>query len=160
MDVKLAMVDYLQWLLLREELEYDTAEDIEQGFHYEAPAVSRFRHPSILFVISSVSRFVATLTSINAWVRRPKNFKLLSVLVKLSPELIKDNLLTTANEGSISSVMTNAAVPQALKTALRSLQLATQVVVGSDGHRCLLRHEGVAYSLAFCPPGFHHSHLA
>ena len=152
MEVKLSMADYLQWLLLREELEYDTADDIKRGVHYEAPSTSRFRHPSILFVISSIHRFVATLTSVNAWVRRPKIFKLLSVLVKLSPELIKDSLLTTAKEGSSSSVMTNAAVPQNLKTALRSLQLATQDVVGTDGHRRLLRHEGVAYSLAFGPP--------
>ena len=48
--------------------------------------------------------------------------------------------------------MTIADVPQNLKTALRSLQLATQDVVGTDGHRRLLRHEGVAYSLAFGSP--------
>ena len=57
-----------------------------------------------------------------------------------------------AKEGSSSSVMTIADVPQNLKTALRSLQLATQDVVGTDGHRRLLRHEGVAYSLAFGSP--------
>ena len=42
--------------------------------------------------------------------------------------------------------------PAALKTALRALLLATSEVLGSDGHRRLLRHEGVSYSLCFGPP--------
>ena len=44
------------------------------------------------------------------------------------------------------------AVPRTVKDALYALNSASATVVGTDGHRRLCRHEGVAYMEAFGPP--------
>ena len=79
-------------------------------------------------------------------------YKLLSVLLKLSPEVFRDAMLDVAQNGDGQGSSEKKDKPAALKTALRALLLATSEVLGSDGHRRLLRHEGVSYSLCFGPP--------
>ena len=39
-----------------------------------------------------------------------------------------------------------------VRDALRMMQVSTQHVIGTDGHRRLCRHEGNAYTILFGPP--------
>ena len=151
-DATMSIAEYCKYLLQREELEYSTQEEMSRGEIYVAPEVCRFRHPQILFLIASVWRFSKALTAVNAWVRKPKMYKLLSLLLKLSPEIFRDAMLDVAQNGDGQGSSEKKDKPAALKTALRALLLATSEVLGSDGHRRLLRHEGVSYSLCFGPP--------
>ena len=151
-DASISIAEYCKYLLQREELEYSTREELSRGEIYVAPDVCRFRHPQILFLIASVWRFAEALTAVNAWVRKPKMYKLLSVLMKLSPEVFRDAMLDVAQNGDGQGSSDKKDKPAALKTALRALLLATSDVIGSDGHRRLLRHEGVSYSLCFGQP--------
>ena len=48
--------------------------------------------------------------------------------------------------------MANKNVPQVVREALNAMQMAFADVVGTDGHRRLCRHEGVAYMTRFGPP--------
>ena len=48
--------------------------------------------------------------------------------------------------------MANKNVPQVVREALNAMQMAFADVVGTDGHRRLCRHEGVAYMRRFGPP--------
>ena len=151
-DATMSIAEYCKYLLQREELEYSTEEEMSLGEIYVAPEVCRFRHPQILFLIASVWRFAEALTAVNAWVRKPKMYKLLKVLLNLSPEVFRDAMLDVAQNGDGQGSSEKKNKPAALKTALRALLLATSEVLGSDGHRRLLRHEGVSYSLCFGPP--------
>ena len=152
LDATMSIAEYCKYLLLREELEYSTQEEISRGEIYVKPEVCRFRHPQILFLIASVWRFAEALTAVNAWVRKPKMYGLLSQLLKLSPELFRDAMLDVAKNGDGQGSADQKDKPAALKTAIRALLLSTSEVLGSDGHRRLLRHEGVSYSLCFGPP--------
>ena len=64
---------------------------------------------------------------------------------------MRDAMLDAAVNGDVQGAAQKKDKPAALKTVLRALLFATSEVLGSDGHRRLLRHEGVAYSLSFGP---------
>ena len=53
---------------------------------------------------------------------------------------------------SLASVLADKDLPSQVRVALNALHQSTGSLVGSDGYRRLLRHEGVAYTLCFGPP--------
>ena len=55
-----------------------------------------------------------------------------------------------AGGGGIQGIVANKQVPQAVKEALNAMQMAFADVLGTDGHRRLCRHEGVAYMTLLC----------
>ena len=54
--------------------------------------------------------------------------------------------------GGIQAILANKNVPQLVREALNAMQMAFADVLGTDGHRRLCRHEGVAYMSLFGPP--------
>ena len=57
-----------------------------------------------------------------------------------------------APQAGIQALAQNQHVPQLVRDALNAMQAATANVVGTDGHRRLCRHEGIAYMSLFGPP--------
>ena len=53
---------------------------------------------------------------------------------------------------SIQAMAQNKAVPQVVRDALTAMQIATADAIGTDGHRRLCRHEGIAYMTLWGPP--------
>ena len=61
-------------------------------------------------------------------------------------------LVDTSSGNSIQQLLQKSDVPSNVKGALQAMQNASSNVLGTDGHRRLCRHEGVAYMEAFGPP--------
>ena len=61
-------------------------------------------------------------------------------------------LVDTSSGSSIQQLLQKSDVPSNVKDSLQAMQNASANVLGTDGHRRLCRHEGVAYMEAFGPP--------
>ena len=70
----------------------------------------------------------------------------------LTPEALSASARLTVGGGGIKSLLGNSQVPQLVREALSAMQMAFADVLGTDGHRRLCRHEGVAYMTLFGPP--------
>ena len=73
-------------------------------------------------------------------------------LEKLSAADLASAARVAPGAGGMEEFLKETAVPQTVKDALYALNSASATVVGTDGHRRLCRHEGVAYMEAFGPP--------
>ena len=70
----------------------------------------------------------------------------------LTPEALAEAARVHAGGGGLQSLGTNPNVPQIVRDALNVMQIAFADVIGTDGHRHLCRHEGVAYmAWSGCP---------
>ena len=56
--------------------------------------------------------------------------------------------------GGIQAIVAIKQVPQVVREALKAMQMACSDVIGTDRHRRVCRHEGVAYMTMFGPPIF------
>ena len=70
----------------------------------------------------------------------------------LTPEALASSSRLAAGGGGIKAILNNKNVPQLVREALNAMQMAFADVLGTDGHRRLCRHEGVAYMSLFGPP--------
>ena len=70
----------------------------------------------------------------------------------LTPEALATSARLAAGGGGIQSLLYHQNVPQLVREALNAMQLAFANVLGTDGHRRLCRHEGLAYMTLFGPP--------
>ncbi|CAJ1441410.1 unnamed protein product [Effrenium voratum] len=71
---------------------------------------------------------------------------------KLTAEDLAMAARNMSGSGGIEQFVKQSTAPQSVKDALLAMHCATATVVGSDGHRRLCRHEGVAYMETFGPP--------
>ena len=70
----------------------------------------------------------------------------------LTPEALATAARAHAGGGGVAALAANASVPNVVRDALNIMQMAVADVVGTDGHRRLCRHEGVAHVALFgCP---------
>ena len=70
----------------------------------------------------------------------------------LTPEDLASSARQAVGGGGIKAILANKHVPQLVREALSAMQMAFADVLGTDGHRRLCRHEGVAYMQLFGPP--------
>ena len=70
----------------------------------------------------------------------------------LTPEALASSARLAVGGGGIKAILANKHVPQLVREALNAMQMAVADVLGTDGHRRLCRHEGVAYMQLFGPP--------
>lgn len=160
-DTNLSTSEWAACLLLREELAYvvdgepnDEAEEAQEG----RPVVgsqsvqNRFSGDwTALHMMATVSR----LTD-----QRAASYNFLKnggmAFAKKLGELKAEDLARAArvapDTGGTDQFFKQAAVPQSVKDALHAMNAASATVLGTDGHRRLCRHEGVAYMEAFGPP--------
>ena len=71
---------------------------------------------------------------------------------ELTPEALATAARAHAGGGGVAALAANASVPNVVRDALNIMQMAVADVVGTDGHRRLCRHEGVAYMALFGRP--------
>ena len=124
----------------------------EEPFH--ASPINRFRRDlNVLHLVHSFWRVTETTRSIHAWLKTPGAFGLSRGLVDLKPELLQEVMLKhKGKRASMQSIMADKDLPKEVRAAFNALHQSTGALVGSDGHRRLLRHEGIAYTLCFGPP--------
>ena len=70
----------------------------------------------------------------------------------LTPDTLASSARLAVGSGGIKAMVANKQVPQLVREALNVMQTAFADVLGTDGHRRLCRHEGVAYMTLFGPP--------
>lgn len=70
----------------------------------------------------------------------------------LTPDALASSARLAVGGGGIKTLLGNQQVPQLVREALSAMNLAFADVLGTDGHRRLCRHEGVAYMTMFGPP--------
>ena len=136
--------------MLREEHEYSTpAEEATQQL-YKAPPVNRCRNDhKTLHMFRTVWTMNAKIQSAYTYTHRVGNKKAMAAISKLSPETIAECYATASQHKTIGSLMRDESVPRNLRKALDAMQLATEDVIDTDGHRRLLRHEGNAFSTRY-----------
>ena len=70
----------------------------------------------------------------------------------LTPDTLASSARLAVGSGGIKAMVANKQVPQLVREALNVMHTAFADVLGTDGHRRLCRHEGVAYMTLFGPP--------
>ncbi len=146
-----AMADFHDMCMRREELEYSTTEEAARNYIYRAPPVNRFRtNYVILHMMQTTWSLEQKIRSVYAFTHRPGNRRTLTCFAKISPQMLAYCFKVVAEHKHIGAVMRDKEnVPAAVRRALDSMQLATQDVLNTDGHRRLLRHEDNAYAVRF-----------
>ena len=150
--VPLTVVEWINVLLRREELEYTLpGEDTP----YEAAKINRFRLVwQVLHLLHSFWRVTETTKSVHTYLKTPGAFGLARNVLDVTPEMIEQYILQGQREGrtpSLHRIQADKDAPELLRKAMSSLHQATASLVGSSGHRRLLQQEGVAYTLRFGP---------
>ena len=149
----LSVVDWIVMLCRREEMEYDVEGDVEP---YRASPINRFRCSwYVQHLLHSFWRVTETTKSIHTFMKTPGAFGFTREVAEISPDMIEGMLLRSQQgkqKVSMQSVLADKDLPTAVRKAFFSLHQATGNLLGSDGHRRLLRKEGVAYTLRWGPP--------
>ena len=148
--------EWSDMLMRREEIEYDLPEEEARGEHYVAADINRFRQSwYFVHLFASFHRVTETTTCTHTFLKTPGAFSLARAAHDLTPDVLKDLMLKKEKEGghvSMQSIFSDKSVPNEVKKGLSAFSQSTAGLVGSNGHRRLCQHEGVAYTLAFGPP--------
>ena len=150
--VTLAIHEWINMLWRREEAEYD----VEEGEHYEAAAINRFRTSWYdLHLFTSFWRVTETTGSVHTFLKTPGAYGFARKCADCTSSMIEEAILrqeqSSKGQTSVTSILADKDLPSQLRTALTSLHQATASLIGSDGHRKLLQREGVAYTLRYGP---------
>jgi hypothetical protein len=142
-------------MCFREEMEYDVEGDKEpyRVHHTEGePEVNRCAGDWItLHLFSTLFWFVERHQSAFSFLKNG-GLKWAEKVRHLTPETLASSSRLTTGGGGIKAILANKHVPQLVREALNAMQMAFADVLGTDGHRRLYRHEGVAYMQLFGPP--------
>ena len=151
--VYLSVVEWIQLLYRREELEYSMPGDKEP---YVASPVNRFRSSWYdIHLSSSFWRVTETTKSVHSFMKTPRAYGYAQASAQVTPTMLEEAMIKSEERGgriSVQSLLAGKDLPHQLRTAFTSLHQATASLIGSDGHRRLLQKEGVAYTLYAGPP--------
>ncbi len=149
--VPICMQDHHEMCMRREELEYSTEMETARNDTYVAAPINRFRENyKILHLFNTSWSLEQKIRSVYSFTHRKGNRRTLASFSKLSPQMLADCYTVVAEHKNIGAAQRDKAnVPAAVRRALDTMQVATQDVLNTDGHRRLLRHEGQAYAARF-----------
>ena len=140
---------------LRQEMEYDVPGDTERYRVLatdDEPEVNRFAGDWItLHLFSTLFWLTERHQSAFAFLKNG-GMKWAAKVRHLTPEALSASARLAVGSGGIKSLLGNQQVPQLVREALNAMHIAFADVLGTDGHRRLCRHEGVAYMTMFGPP--------
>ena len=130
----ISVSEFIKNLFLREEMEYDVPGDEEK---YVAKATNRFRDTwYIVHLLHSFWRVTETTKSVHSFMKTPGAFGMARACADLKPEMIEEVQLkmkqSENGKTTVQSMLNDKDTPQQVRTALRSLHLATSSLVGSD----------------------------
>jgi hypothetical protein len=148
--------EWISCLCLREEMEYDLETDMipyrvraEDDNMFE---VNRFASDWItLHLFATIYYLTERHQSAFAFLKNG-GMKWAEKVRHLTPETLAQSARLTIGGGGIQGIIANKSVPQVVREALNAMQMAFADVLGTDGHRRLCRHEGVAYMTLFGAP--------
>ena len=142
-------------MCIREEMEYDVEGDAEPyrvRREEGEPEVNRCAGDWItLHLFSTLFWLVERHQSAFSFLKNG-GMKWAEKVRHLTPEALASCSRLSGGGGGIQSIVANKHVPQLVREALNAMQMAFADVLGTDGHRRLCRHEGVAYMQLFGPP--------
>jgi hypothetical protein len=121
---------------------------------FTAPLTSRWRrrHDFTAFYYQ-VRQFVDVCARIHTHVHRPGFGKELNALCSVKIEDLKQILKSATRKAmSVNGAEVDETLPNNLKSALKSLKVATGAVLGTAGHRVSMNREITSYRLLFGPP--------
>ncbi|CAJ1413970.1 unnamed protein product [Effrenium voratum] len=167
-EASLSTSEWAACLLLREELEYavpavaDTSSvsvsrepawrGEEQVVDYKTPVHNRFSGDWVaLHMFATVTRLTEQRAASYNFLRNG-GMAFAKSIEKLTAEDLAMAARNMSRSGGIEQFVKQSTAPQSVRDALLAMHCATATVVGSDGHRRLCRHEGVAYMETFGPP--------
>ena len=159
--VPLKTREWICCLCRREEMEYDVhpGEGYTVGTDHTDWEINRFADDCIsLHLFATIDFLTERHQSAFAFLRSG-GLKWAEQVRHLTPEALANAARLDHGSGGLQGIAANKQVPLAVKQALNAMQLAFADVVGTDGHRRLCRHEGVAYMALFGAPHLLHSEL-
>eukprot|EP00959_Pyramimonas_sp_CCMP1952_P274159 5730646-Pyramimonas_sp.AAC.1 len=157
-EAKLTYDEWCRCLMAREELEYEVPDDGPAPDSAQAPASSESpvprwrRHADLLTAQYCLWRRKAIIKSARYFVRTQRLGESIADLAALTPEELTHAVAVLGREAGLKDALSSPAVPQNVKSALRSMLLSNAHVVGSDAHRTTLRHISASYTRLFGPP--------
>ena len=153
--VPLLTQEWMVCLCLREELEYDLHTDTTPFRVCEnaaEPEVNRFAGDWITLHLFATLFFLTERHQSAFAFLKNGGMKWAEKVRHLTPETLANRPRLNVAGGSIQAIIANKNVSQVVREALNAMQMAFANVLGTDGHRRLCRHEGVAYMTLFGPP--------
>ena len=141
-------------MCLREEMEYTVPG--QEPFRVRAeetePEVNRFASDWItLHLFQTLFYLTERHQSAFAFLKNG-GMKWAAKVRDLTPETLASAARLHVGGNGLQGIMQDKNVPQIVREALSAMQLAFADVLGTDGHRRLCRHEGVAYMSLFGAP--------
>lgn len=142
-------------MCIREEMDYDVPGDevlLELPRTPMEPEVNRFADDWITSHLFATLFWLAERHRSAFACLKNGGMKWASKVRHLTPETSASSARMAVGGGGIKAILANKQVLQLVREALNAMQMAFADVLGTDGHRRLCRHEGVAYMQLFGPP--------
>ena len=148
--------EWISCLCLREEMEYDLETDTipyrVRGDDANEPEVNRFARDWItLHLFATIYYLTERHQSAFAFLKNG-GMKWAEKVRQLTPESLAQAARLHVGGGGVQALVANKNVPQVVREALNAMQMAFADVIGTDGHRRLCRHEGMANMILFGSP--------
>lgn len=153
--VPLLTHEWIACLCVREEMEYHLETDTTPFKVREdprEPEVNRFASDWITLHLFATLFYLTERHQSSFAFLKNGGMKWAEKVRHLTPEALANAARLDVGAGGIQAIVANKSVPQVVREALNAMQMAFADVVGTDGHRRLCRHEGVAYMALFGPP--------
>ncbi|CAK0887182.1 unnamed protein product [Prorocentrum cordatum] len=148
--------EWITRLCMREEMEYTLDTDEEKPYRVrendDDPEVNRFAADWVSLHMFATLHFLTERHQSAFAFLKNGGMKWAEKVQHLTPDALAAAARAHAGGGGVAALASNANVPNVVRDALNIMQMAVADVVGTDGHRRLCRHEGVAYMALFgCP---------
>ena len=148
-ETALSTGEWAACMLLREEMEYTLPDEPEE---FKAPLQNRIAVDWVaLHLISTVNRLTDQRASAYHFLKNG-GMAFANKVRMLTSETLAQAARSFGGKQGLQSLLQSQDVPAVIKDALNAMQMAMAHVIGTDGHRRLCRHEGVAYMETFGPP--------
>ena len=159
--VPLTTREWICCLCRREEMEYDVnpGEGYTVGTNHTDWEINRFADDWISLHLFATIDFLTERHQSAFALLRSGGLKWAEHVRQLTPETLANAARLDHGSGGLQGIAANKQVPLAVVQALNAMQLAFADVVGTDGHRRLCRHEGVAYMALLGAPHLLHPEL-
>ncbi|CAK0879109.1 unnamed protein product, partial [Prorocentrum cordatum] len=145
--------EWITCLCMREEMECILDTDEEKPHRVrendDDPEVNRFAADWVSLRMFATLHFLTERRQSAFAFLKNGGMKWAEKVRHLTPDALAAAARVHAGGGGVAALASNADVPNVVRDALNIMQMAVADVVGTDGHRRLCRHEGVAY-MAFC----------
>ena len=140
--------EWISCLCLREEMEY-TIDSDEVPYRVRETEVdvdvNRFASDWLAIHMFATLHYLAERHASAFAFLKNGGMKWAARVQQLTPEALAAAARQSGGEGGIHGIASNKNVSRTVRDALNAMQMASADVVGTDGHRRLCRHEGVAY---------------